>query len=362
MNFKDFLQEAYDFFPKTNKDIETSLASWSGEQIKDAKKLLDYFKKNYSSVELPINFDVNNKRTVNVSRYLKSSVDINKLKKDLNINSFNLKYGNGSLGNRGKNNKGSQFEQEYADSIWNWWSGIDIDPNHLESIEDIYKTYKLDDSKYLNVDIVASANTKRPIEYGSKIIITNPTGSGYDIGQAVSDITLQTDTGKTIYLSLKSGSTTTFFNVGVKTVLTKPEIESGKIKNPNGLNLLKLFGIKPDLFCDVFNGNLTKKTVDKNPRFDKSGLTELLKSGIGHGYHVIHKKGSKVESKKMDVAAMNRAANVGRITVYYGGLTGSGKRIDVVFDSPDYHFKVNIRDTQGGDGYPTRMMCDFVSK
>jgi hypothetical protein len=43
MNFKDFLQEAYDFFPKTNKDIETSLASWSGEQIKDAKKLLDYF-------------------------------------------------------------------------------------------------------------------------------------------------------------------------------------------------------------------------------------------------------------------------------------------------------------------------------
>jgi hypothetical protein len=25
-------------------------------------------------------------------------------------------------------------------------------------------------------------------------------------------------------------------------------------------------------------------------------------------------------------------------------------------------FKINIRDTQGTDGYPTRMMCDFKPK
>ncbi len=29
--------------------------------------------------------------------------------------------------------------------------------------------------------------------------------------------------------------------------------------------------------------------------------------------------------------------------------------------SPNYKFKLNIRDTQGKDGYPTRMMCDFTT-
>ena len=31
-------------------------------------------------------------------------------------------------------------------------------------------------------------------------------------------------------------------------------------------------------------------------------------------------------------------------------------------ESSVYKFKLNIRDTQGNDGYPTRMMCDFASK
>ena len=42
--------------------------------------------------------------------------------------------------------------------------------------------------------------------------------------------------------------------------------------------------------------------------------------------------------------------------VFYGGLGGQGKRIDMVIKTPKYKMKVNIRDTQGGDGYPTRIM------
>ena len=38
-----------------------------------------------------------------------------------------------------------------------------------------------------------------------------------------------------------------------------------------------------------------------------------------------------------------------------------GKRIDMEMSSPNYKFKLNIRDTQGKDGYPTRMMCDFTT-
>ena len=90
-------------------------------------------------------------------------------------------------------------------------------------------------------------------------------------------------------------------------------------------------------------------------------ISDLLQSGIGYGYHVIHKKSKNVESKKMDSAAMKAAAKVGKCTIHYGGKTGKGKRIDMEFQSAYYSFKLNIRDTQGKDGYPTRMMCDFKS-
>jgi hypothetical protein len=90
-------------------------------------------------------------------------------------------------------------------------------------------------------------------------------------------------------------------------------------------------------------------------------MKELLESGIGYGYHVIHKMRGQVISKKMDETAMRAAAKVGTCIVHYGGKTGKGKRIDMEMSSPYYKFKLNIRDTQGKDGYPTRMMCDFTT-
>lgn len=57
---------------------------------------------------------------------------------------------------------------------------------------------------------------------------------------------------------------------------------------------------------------------------------------------------------------MEKASDIGQVTVYYGGLTGTGKRIDIAFSSSLYNFKLNIRDTQGHDGFPTRLMCDFT--
>ena len=70
----------------------------------------------------------------------------------------------------------------------------------------------------------------------------------------------------------------------------------------------------------------------------------------------------KVISKKMDETAMKAAARVGAVKIFYGGKTGRGKRIDMEMESSYYSFKLNIRDTQGTDGSPTRMMCDFKTK
>ena len=59
---------------------------------------------------------------------------------------------------------------------------------------------------------------------------------------------------------------------------------------------------------------------------------------------------------------MQKAARCGRMTVMYGGKTGDGRRINMECESPTYKFSLNIRDTQGKDGKPTRLMCDFKYK
>ena len=59
---------------------------------------------------------------------------------------------------------------------------------------------------------------------------------------------------------------------------------------------------------------------------------------------------------------MKTAATPQKLTVYYGGKTGSGKRVDMEIETPKYILGLNIRDTQGKDGYPTRLMCNFKYK
>ena len=102
--------------------------------------------------------------------------------------------------------------------------------------------------------------------------------------------------------------------------------------------------------------------MSKVSNVDRAKMQKLLKSGIGEGYHMIHKLTGRILSKKMDKAALEKAARVNNATIYYGGKTGTGKRVDIEMESDTYRFKLNLRDTQGKDGYPTRLMCDFSYK
>ena len=110
--------------------------------------------------------------------------------------------------------------------------------------------------------------------------------------------TLFTDNNPPIYLSLKLGGTTTFFNVGTKTKLTKREIENGEIFNTDGKKLLNLFGIDNKRFCTIFNPDVKTESGIVNGRPDANALSHLLESGIGFGYHVIHKTSRGIISKK----------------------------------------------------------------
>lgn len=351
----------YSFFPKSVEEIEKSLGDFSELNRLDIINLFKFLREKEPSIDTPINIDLKKQGIINVSRSFDGEISLDDMRKGAKIERIRIKYGNGSSGNRGANNRGNLFEGQFATALNKWWAGEPVaDEATLAAIEDLNKTYKLSESEKFEVKVEGGENTKRPIKFGSKIILDNPKGSGYDVGKSLTDITIETDNGP-VYLSLKLGGTTTFFNVGVRTILTPAQIKDGNITNKDGLRLLSIFGIDPVKFAAVFNGE--GGSVDRRAKYNKSAISDLLQSGIGYNYHVIHKMGKKILSKKMDEAAMKKAAAVtGGVTVYYGGKTGKGKRVDVEFESASYVFKINIRDTQGKDGFPTRMMCDFKSK
>lgn len=356
------LTEAYSFFPTSVASIKGTLKDFPKDSVEDIINLFKFLK---GKDKTPINIDLKKPKNVNVSRYLKGAYDIDTIIKGAKLKTIKIKWGNGSSGNRGANNRGNAFETTFANAIEKWYAeGDDAVDNKqiLDAIRDLDKTYNLGKSKTFDAKVVGGVNTKRPLDFGGRIKITNTKSKGFDIGESVTDITLLTDNNPPIFLSLKLGGTTTFFNVGVKTKITKDEIDSGIIKNKDGKKLLELFGIDNKRFCTLFNDKVKSKSGVVNGRPDVAGLNYLLQSGIGFGYHVIHQVSGKIISKVMDASAMKKAAKVGKVKIFYGGKGGKGKRVDVVMESDSYIFGVNIRDTQGGDGYPTRMMCDFKNK
>ena len=58
---------------------------------------------------------------------------------------------------------------------------------------------------------------------------------------------------------------------------------------------------------------------------------------------------------------MEQLAQPSKGTIYYGGKTSAGKRIDVEIDTPFIALKFNIRNKQGGV-YPSHIMCDYTFK
>jgi hypothetical protein len=356
---------AYDFFPESVEKLQEGIKTFPTDVQAEIVGMYRYLSDKHGT-KTPINIDKAKPRNVNISRSLAEDTTIPLIKSNAKLQKVNIKFGNGSSGNRGVNNRGNLFEPQFAEALLKWWAGeIITDTAMKNAIEHLDKTYNIRSSSKFKVDIVGGENTRRPLRFGPPIELTNPKGQGYDVGQSVTDITLHTDNGP-IFLSLKLGATVTFFNVGVRTVLTPQEIKAKKITNNNGLQILKLFNLDHDKFCDVFNQEYTPTASDpfmvRTTNFDRTGLKKLLQSGVGYGYHVIHKIRGSILSKKMDQEAMRKSAEPQSLTIFYGGRTGRGRRVDMVVETPSYIMQLNIRDTQGADGYPTRMMCNFTTK
>lgn len=370
---------AYTFFPKSATEIVTTLKAKTvleKEKISEITKLFSFLKTNPKTkklIDTPINIDPTKIGQINISRKLKPAITEATIKSKVGLKKITVKFGDGSAGGRGVNNKGGKFEKELGPAFKKWYSGTKIvDADLKYSIEEVFNItdFKNFDKNTLEVDAEAGAlNTKRPIQYtGNKIQLLSATPD-YNIGKMVTDITLKGKVKKQqkeIYLSLKTTSTVTFFNVGVKEVLTTEEIKKKNITNKNGLSLLKMLSIDPAVFCDVYNQPKNFKGYSEEITLNtakKEKLKTFLESGIGYGYTVVHqiKKGN-VKVFNITKKYMESAATPVSMIVYYGGKGGTGKRVDIVIETEKYTLGLNIRDTQGKDGYPTRLMCNFSYK
>jgi hypothetical protein len=365
--FNGILDEAFSLFPTTEDEI-------SNEKIKELFRII----KSYPDLNLndPLVLDPNSPNIAKISRSLqRDSKFIDYLNNELDIeldplngakwNGISIKWGEGSRGGRGIKSKGPGFEGELV---------ADLELLNTEGISDSNK----DDFRYPDLMIEMSKelglqqgnftvipegakNQSRPLKFeNGGPVVSFSAGSA---AETLTDITIDKG-GVKYYLSAKYGNTLTFFNSGVTKFLPAEEIKSGKITNADGVALLDTFGIDNETFCKVFNdypdGDFSALN-GPSTNYDISKIKNLVKSGIGEGYYMVKAGGKSTQFTYIDSKYTATAAEISSPNVYYGGLGGVGKRIDITFESPTYSFKVNIRNKQGGL-YPSHIMCDYVKK
>jgi len=365
----DILYEAFEFFPTSEQEIEND----------SVKKLFSIIKK-YPGLEMedPIVMSDPKSKKVKISRSLQRDPKFiqylsNKLKVNVsdtsgaNWDGLSILWGEGSRGGRGTKSKGPGTETILVKDL-NLLKEEGISKKNESKFS--YPSLMIEMSKELGLDKgnfeikpMGHENQKRPLKFSSSGPIIDY--SGETVASTLTDITIIKG-GKNYYISVKYGNTLTFFNSGVTKALPASEIKFGKITNPNGVGLLETFGINNKLFCKVFNdyGDIDFSKFNKNPasaEYDIYKIKKLIESGIGSGYYMAHIKKAGAEFYKVDSSYSKTASDISSPKVYYGGIDGSGKRVDITVESSLYSFKINIRNKQGGI-YPSHIMCDYIKK
>lgn len=355
-DFKTHISEAWDIIPKSEAEIDSLQTSHDKEKLKSLYK--DIVKA--TGMQDPIALSKkNNEKGIKVARSVADDLNLKKLSREYG---FNLSAGNGSRGGGGSKSMGFGFEGQVFKDI-NTYIEEGEDSKNFKFPDFIKEIHSEILSKHSDISVTLDGgrNTRRPLVFTDIGALIK--GRELDIGQYVTDITVMGD-GKPYYLSLKYGGTVTFFNAGVSTIFTEDQFKAGKFKDKRAKQLLGMFGIDEKRFIEIFEG-YDKKTSSKSPKdivdvtskVNMRSLLQLLVTGVGMGYWMVHKKGGKVEFYEMNRRKMMDAAKVSSVKIQYP-KPGTAKRIDIEVVTKMYIFKVNIRNKQG-KLYPSHIMCDY---
>ena len=276
-----------------------------------------------------------------------------------------------------KINMGNQYEDDLTKALIDYCSGQKPKkyPEHVNKIiSTLTEKYGSAPTKAIGE---GGKNQKRPLKMkGSNIIISAGGATTNDIGSTLTDITMIID-GKPVYLSVKFGSTLSFFNCGIKgggkdslSLFPEAKLRNGEIPD-DGQKYLEMFGIDHEKFLTVFEkyGEASGTTVANHierttlSTSGKQALQDLIKSGVGYGYWMCHYTGTDLNFYEIDRDYMDKAATLigNSVEINYGGAGGKGKRIDMLFETQSYKFKFNIRNKLGGV-YPTHTNGDYYKK
>jgi hypothetical protein len=224
---------------------------------------------------------------------------------------------------------------------------------------------------------VGGLNTPRPLAIsGGKLYVSVRGGPrNENIGMGLADLLVHTQKGKKISLSLKYGSTVTFFNSGVGRIFNEENFKKGDFsQNPISKALIEMFEIDSIRFRNVFMNYkapdpLAKKgkaekdevTIKLTPQ-KKQNLISFLRTVIGHGYVLVHEHNDhSVSHYHMNEKFLDKASNIiSDLTILYP-KGGSAKRIDIKLETEIFHLNFNIRNKQGGI-LPSHIMCDYKIK
>lgn len=342
---------AYNIFPENTQDIlDLKLDNKKTSQLLEAYL---YTKKAAPNESKPFALSRDNSYSkVKVRRYISSYVDFKVYKKI--APSFTFTSGDGSRTKKGLGSKGTGFEHDlYNDLIMYVEEGIDSikDANNKKFIKELVKYYSLD-SQNIKIDMMGKRNTKRDSSFSGENVVIGKDFNNFDIGDKVTDITITGN--KEIYLSLKYKAFA-FFNMGIVNTLSKDEIKKGLIKDPNGIALLNIFGIDNAKFCNVFNhyrdSNFkTPKFIDSSPNYNESKLQKFLLSGIGYGYHFVHKlESGSIDHYELTKSKAESKVNVKSVKITYPFVSAKVLYVDILTDY--YLIKVMFRNNLG-DLYP----------
>ena len=270
----------------------------------------------------------------------------------------------GTAGAGAKINKGIQFETDLQVSILNALGKGKNKGKYPNSAAAIIQKIAEDINTPEDSKILGGQNQPRPIEGSTHDIYIAPSRHRQH-GAKLTDIDLTLVGGKRGHLSLKFGGTLTFVNSGVGRIFPEREIRDNKITTTLGIAIINMLGLNEQKFCDVFNlyGKQKIPSHEEKLTVNSAMLIKFLQTAIGSDYYMVH----GLEGKRVNFWYMSPTKNramatpTSDITAYYGGTSGAGKRIDVMFSNKYFDFKLNIRNKQSGL-YPSHIMLDYVSK
>ena len=250
-------------------------------------------------------------------------------------------------------NKGQAFEDEITSGLQNAMEGVED-----ELINQLLNKLNINPQDITNVEQTGGKDTKRTI---------NPEAGPQDRGSTISDVTIETNNGKTYYLSIKNKTGDNIYNGGSVSSITydnksntvsfnKDVYNSDKLK----VSVFDMFDIDPIKVTDGLNAYL--KDEGNEPQWedidiDKDEVFNFIGSAVDYGYYYVREEGNGVKviylESPEDVAKL-----IGKIT--YTKIKYPGKGVKTTYvrigleDSEQglKYIEVQIRNASGGIASP----------